>query len=370
MARVPLDIPKILDWATNASRTITPATAGITEADGWDFSQRPPPRLMNYIHSLQFEAQKRQAINMIGTPRIETGYWAGVTMGRVARTSTGLWITLASGTGNSQLSYDGYVWSAGTSMGAACNGIIRTDTDEIVAISSSNLHYTSDGVTWNTAGTGYSEIANVGTSDHFLVSNAATLEIWGTGIAGGAASPSSTSWGATAISNIAGSTISKWMIVDGSDNGHISTDGGDNWVQTGQGPGDALASFTVTCLDYDGDTAVAGGSVSSVAALAYTNDNGTTWNASTFVGKQPAASTSIDRLIALGNKLWIAVGDDNTTPGYWFSVDDGVNWQLGSPYVTGYNAIGFIDVWCSGDQIMAVGQVGNILLTDIISTIS
>lgn len=375
-----LNIPVDFSWATSANRTITPATAGIVPATGWDFTQKPPARLMNYIHNLQGEWGDSNVIRAVANVSSMLKDWVGGGANTVnnilfnGAAAYRRWVVTEPATNATHVSFDGFTWVAAGAMGAApvTNCSIVTDTDGFIVGSAANLYWSDDAAVWTAAGgVGADYVSNIGTSDFFLVSKGATLQRWLTGIAGGATAPSSTSWAASNISGIGGDTSSIWALVDAAGNCHRSTDAGDNWAQTAQGPVDAIATFVPVDLDYEDSTIVSVGATgAAVPQIGYSLDNGATWSAATLGGG--GYSTGVFTSVkALGNDRWVAVGANlsrsGATTDYFYSVDDGMTWQPGMyrPGSTATTAL--YHVWCNGGRIAAAGDSGSLLFTDLVN---
>jgi len=376
MARKLLDIPDRFTWATNASRTITPAQAsGIVIADGWDFSDRPPARLMNYFHSLQYQWADKQIIQLLANPTFDATFH-GTAVATIAKNdNNGLWIRSSATTGATATSYDGWVWSAGAGLAGTpvYNCCVNTATDGIVIGVGAGIEYSADAAVWSTAGVGLTvAMANVQTSDLFLrIRTSTIMERWLTGATGGATLPSVTSWGATGLKTVAGDTASNWVTIDANGNCHLSTDGGDNWAQSGQGPVDAIASFIAVDCDYEDGTIVVVGEDGSVPQIARSTDDGANWSTVSFTPQTPTGGTTQWNAVrALGNDIWLAVGELGTgvngAVDYWYSIDDGATWSIARVRWDGTINTNFRTIWCDGNQFVSSGVGGDYLRSDTI----
>jgi len=381
MAQTLLNLPVDFSWATNTGKTITPAAASVTPADGWDFSERPPARLMNYIHNIQGSLGQNVIVHAIANISSTLKDWVGGGANGVnnilynGAAAHRRWVVTEPATNATHVSFDGFTWVAAGAMGAApvANCSIITDTDGFIVGSAANLYWSDDAAVWTAAGgVGADFIANVGTSDRFMVSKNATLYRWLTGIAGGATAPTTPAGGVFPgnIWGIGGDTANNWALVDVNGDCYTSTDGGDVWTQTAQGPVDAIATFVPVDLDYEDGTIVSVGATGAgVPQIGYSLDDGVTWAAATFGGGgyTTGVFTSVK---ALGNGRWVAVGSNlaraGATSDYFYSIDDGVTWYPGM-YTLGSTATTTLEhVWCNGGRIAAAGGGGSLLFTPLI----
>lgn len=368
MAQKLLDVPDRLIWATNANRILAPSalTPPIDPAQGHDYDRRPHPRMMNYIHNLQGSWDDSFLKNYLANMQGYTAFGGSTCTAAGRNDATGRWIAAVGAA--TYYSYDGRTWIVGTAHGSAglnrC--VINTTSDGLIFADYSNLYYSTDGITWNTAGTGADKLANIDVGNFFLAVTvgSTSLEIWASGIAGGAAAPTSVSW-TLGISAIAGDTANNWVIIDQPADCHLSTDAADNWTQSGEGPSDVFGGTPVVRdVDYKDGTIVAVGDNGSNAQIAYSQDSGATWALGDMHPVQPLASgVPLWSVKALGNKLWVAAGEIQTyyDPMIWYSIDDGENWQYAHLSKASSDDMNLI--WCDGTRIMVVGDNGEIAMT-------
>jgi len=371
-----LDLPEYFTWATQANRTQTPASAGITASFGHDYSQRPAPRMMNYIHNIQGRWAQRAVATAAGT-------WTGLTdqvagsgvdlRGIVRNDTNGYWIIVDS-TGQSYRSYDGVSWETVGSTSVApvtfCR-MINNTTDGVLVGTATTIEYTQSASAWSSTGTAAAVLANKGVNDFFLSSTGSTLSRWLTGIGGGATAPSSTSWGGTAIADITGrgDSTTNWALAEAAASGsiHLSSDDGDNWTAAPADPASVIAGFQTIALGYDDGTLVAVGFTGATPRIAYSTDESTTWTAANYEPFYPTTSSAFLRVLPLGNKCWIAaeasgplipVARTSRCLSLWISIDDAANWY---PVSMTYDNSGITNnvliynMWCDGTTVMAVG---------------
>lgn len=367
MAQRLLDLPTRLPWGTDPGRIIAPADltpVPIDPAQGWEYSMRCHPKIMNYIHNLQYLQGESELIRILSHPRTFSGYFSSGNIVNIGRNAwNGIWIaTLDDNT--TRTSYDGYLWSTGAALTGApsAHAMINNYSDGIiVGISGVGLAASIDGSGWSYSGISSQGLANVNRSDYFLNYRGVSLDIYATGISGGAVAPTTPSWGSSQIVDVAGWTTSDWILISLDGNCHTSADGGDTWTQTAQGPGGAISNFTGQAVDAHDGVAVAVGADATRGRIAYSSNMGASWTSAQIWPEYPVGGRFND-VAALGNRCWVAVGENtlfsNYAAGMVFSIDDGATWFNAQNHHRGANMNHLQHIWSAGHQYALCGDDG------------
>lgn len=370
--RLPLLLPDRFTWGTDAGRVLTPAGAGIDPDHGYDYSQRVPPKLLNYIHKLQGEISEAFIAQNLRAWRSLS--WASSTIDliNVARLPGGKWVVTDGS--DAYYSIGGNSWSAPVVLpNIVERDMIVTDSDGFVIAGNTAIVYSSIGVTWSAAGAGAEAVANRGTNDYFLSADSGPgfdIYIWSTGISGGGVIATTPASWASILNLCGGASNLYWYLLDSNCDTFKSTDGGDTWAATTTNP--SLSSGSGATDYYNGTWICVGGDPSyGRSRVARSTDEGGTWETVTIHNVVPNGVSTLTSVRALGGGRWVAIGKYGLAgydlrPNILISIDDGLNWYPGCTNIDG-GANYMNCLWCDGERIIGVGDNGLIFATDPIS---
>ena len=377
--RLQFDIPdfSVPFWATNANRTLDPDDTlldpvPIVKEEGFELSQRPPARVVNWLHHYVTEWLRSVSpvpiANWLPSSDAGAADIDGVVFAPSA-SDEGDW-TVASGTAVYRDNF-GVSWGgAGTLNSAANRGAFTIDT------SYPAIFGTVNGLEYNSTGSTYVEVADVTIGGGFTggviamdsryPDNDRTIVIDANGRCRIAASGVAGAWTAPTTPPNLGATLKnigrvihagsgKWFAARQAVTGQhlsVSTDDGDVWTTKTLPP---FTSSDVTAIAYDPTTErlVACGVTSGVAAIYYSDDDGATWTASNYTGM--GTSNGNGDVYSCGGSMWIAVGSGRVL----LSIDNAETWVLAEMYNASLGgSSGPYFLMSDGRKLVAVGESG------------
>lgn len=378
--RLPLLLPDRFTWGIDAGRVQTPASAGIDPDHGYGYSQRVPPKLLNYIHKLQGEISEAFfAQNLRAWCSLSSSAPAGVNIGNLARIPNGLWV-VTDGT-NAYYSPDAVSWSALVALpvAAGVGQYVVTETDGMIIpnAAKSGIMYSADGVSWSTKSPAFFSsdlIANRGTDDYFITADSTTLSvyIWAIGASGSPVSATTPPTGTKIVALCGGDAVTDWYCMVDTGTMFLSTDSGDTWAATAG----TLSGFngSVGDCDYADGVWIAVGQKASPFPLVISRstDEGGSWAEATIHNRRATGSaTGLNMVRALGGGRWVAVGKAATVgydpqPSILISVDAGLNWYPITPNAT-QTGDDCKCIWCDSERIVVGGDTNLLYTTNPIS---
>ena len=358
-----LNLPKAPTWATDSGRVLDPddtsGTGEILKEHGWDIDQRPPARVMNWLHNNHYQQIQRLRQQQLMNWWENTAVAVGDTSGIIFHPEIGYWL-YTQDTGNLPYSsIDGHTWTARTAL--ASNARERligiASSYYLVGISTDAIQYSADaGATaWTTVTSG--TIGGSGNlramhtkypdTDHLIVSRAGgVVRIASSGITGafvGASTPPPSTPASDTDHALIYTGGTTWLLgmsgTAGASEMYKSTDDGDTWAATSPGISSlfAVGSVGFKHAAYSRDTGrlvlVGSAGVSNSDFIAYSDDLGDTWvDVTSAIDNKGLSSVSYPTYVYYcGGNCWVACASnlisDNPRAVY-VSTDNAATWSV------------------------------------------
>lgn len=374
-------------FATDPGESLGPQDSGgpsyVTLAAGWQVSDRPPARWLNWL--LRAAGGMQRAVlggalaDWFRGPDATNTDGSGTVLGYHPSPGSGNagYLAIPSSTnGSVYTSVDGGVnWS---DIGAApvLPGFsiypagITIDSANVLCAIDGDVYYDNSVEAWSPvsetpagiAGDVTALITDYPASDLAIAAGAdggVSIRANGVGGAGSwvaatSAPKDSGSWDSTGIASLCRIDASTWVALTYGGQIWRSTDTADNWSLLSTLSGDGNCGFMVRC-PHTGTLAVAQDGNTQIARIRYSHTGGVTWATSTLQSPPtPSTSSTWSALKTAGGGAFVASYTQAEAHGFWVCTDRGQSWYPAYPIDAGSLGRTITALGCDGKRLAAL----------------